>query len=342
MGSTSRDRRFFPALVLSAALSLAATGCVAGPKRAPAPAASSEAEVGRESTGAPGPEADQGLDSASATPGSTGLDGAATSPGRPKLSYPVASDVNVPGSETFNRIRSSGSITIGVKDDQPGLGYLNATTGEWSGFDIEMARWLAASLGVPPERITFRPLDAAQREQAIANGDVDLYVGTYTITDERRKMVGFAGPYFTTGQGLLVSKDSDVTRVENLKGKTVCAAMGSTTLMNLQDKYPDIKTEGLDSYAACVEALKAGSVDAVSTDEAMLLGYATVKAEVKVVGEPFTEERYGIGLSKQDTALCQTLTSTLNDGGATWTQIYQETLGGSGVQRKQPKTEPCR
>lgn len=258
------------------------------------------------------------------------------------LSFDVAQDVDISGSDTFDKIKDDGSVTIGVKEDQPGLGYLDAATGERSGFDVEIARWMAASLGVSADKINYKLVDSANREQALANGDVDLYVGTYSITDERKKMVGFVGPYFVTGQGVLVKKDSSATSIDDLKGKTICSATGSTPLQNIQKNYKSIKAVGMDKYSACVDALKSGSVDAVTTDEAILIGFASEDPDnLKVVGKPFTTERYGIGIQKGDSALCKALSTTLTDGGDTWTKIYDATLGKSGTKVEQPKVDSC-
>ncbi len=257
------------------------------------------------------------------------------------LSFDVAKDVALTGSPTFDKIKSSGAIRIGVKEDQPGLGFLDAATGERSGFDIEIARWMAASLGVAADKIEYKAIPSANRESALANGDVDLYVGTYSITDKRKKLVDFAGPYFVTGQGLLVQKSNDTIKSEkDLAGKNVCSATGSTPIQNIKENFPGVKTTEFDIYSKCVDALKAGTVDAVTTDQAILLGFASQDPDnLKVVGEPFTTENYGIGLPLGDTALRTFLNTTLTDGNATWTKIFDATLGKSGTKVEQPKVD---
>jgi len=257
--------------------------------------------------------------------------------------FDVAKDVSISGSPTFDKLKSAGKIVIGVKEDQPGLGFLDATTGERSGFDIEIAQWMAASLGFGGDKIVYKPVDSANREQALANGDVNMYVGTYSITDKRKEQVGFVGPYFVTGQGLLVAKDNtDINSEKDLTGKTVCSVTGSTPLQNIQQHYPDVKTITFDKYSQCVEAVKNKQADALTTDQAILIGYASQEPDkLKVVGEPFTEERYGIGIPKGDKAFCEALTKTLSDGGDTWSKIYDETLGKSGTKVEQPTADPC-
>ncbi len=257
------------------------------------------------------------------------------------LSFDVAKDVALTGSPTFDKIKSSGQIRIGVKEDQPGLGFLDAATGERSGFDIEIARWMAASLGVAADKIEYKSIPSANRETALANGDVDLYVGTYSITDKRKKLVDFAGPYFITGQGLLVAKDNtDIKSEKDLDGKKVCSATGSTPIQNIRENFPKAVPVEFDIYSKCVDALKGGTVDAVTTDQAILLGFASQDPDnLKVVGEPFTVEKYGIGVPLGDTALRTFLNTTLTDGGATWTKIYDATLGKSGTKVEQPKVD---
>lgn len=254
------------------------------------------------------------------------------------LSFEVAKDVALTGSPTFDKIKSAGTIRIGVKEDQPGLGFLDAATGERSGFDIEIATWMAASLGVAKDKIEFKSIPSANREAALANGDVDLYVGTYSINDKRKKLVDFAGPYFITGQGLLVAKDNTtITSEKDLDGKKVCSATGSTPFQNIKDNFPKADPIAFDIYSKCVEALTSGTVDAVTTDQAILLGYASQDPDkLKVVGEPFTVEKYGIGLPLGDTALRTFLNKTLTDGNATWTKIFDATLGKSGTKVEQP------
>ncbi|MGO2654421.1 MAG: transporter substrate-binding domain-containing protein [Pseudoclavibacter sp.] len=255
--------------------------------------------------------------------------------------FPVAGNVTVEGSPTFDAIKQRGKVIVGVKDDQPGLGYLDAATNERSGFDIEVAQWMAASLGFGDDKIEYKSIPSANREQSIINGDIDYYVGTYSITDKRKQQIGFAGPYFVTGQGLLVRSDDDsIKGPDDLAGKTVCSATGSTPIQNIRENYPEVKVTEFDKYSQCVDGLKNKQLDAVTTDEAILIGYAAQDPDsLKVVGEPFTTEKYGIGLSKDDTALRTFFNKTLTDGGSTWTEIFDRTLGASGTKVEQPKVE---
>ncbi|BDV30285.1 glutamate ABC transporter substrate-binding protein [Microbacterium terricola] len=255
--------------------------------------------------------------------------------------FEVATDVTLEGSPTFDTISESGKVRVGVKEDQPGLGYLDQATGERSGFDVDIARWIAASLGYDEDAIEFTPIPSANREQAIVNGDIDYYVGTYSITDDRKELIDFAGPYFVTGQGLLVAADDEeITGPDTLDGKTVCSATGSTSIQRIKDEHPEAKTTEFDTYSQCVEQLKAGQVDAITTDQAILIGYAAQDPDnLKVVGDVFSEERYGVGIQKGDTALVDFVNTMFTDGGDIWSAIFEKNLGSSGIEVEQPAVD---
>jgi glutamate transport system substrate-binding protein len=280
--------------------------------------------------------------------GREGSPTAPTAPGgeaAPELSYPVAENVQVEGSPVFQAMTQRGRVAVGVKEDQPGLGFRDATTGEFSGFDIEIARMVAAGLGFSPDQIDFKPIPSAAREDSIARGDVDYYVGTYTINDKRKELISFAGPYFQAGQGILVRADeTEITGPETLKGKKVCSASGSTPIQRVRDQgltEPENIVE-FQTYTQCVDQLMTDQVDAVTTDDAILAGYASQQPdELKLVGDTFSEEPYGIGLNKDDTALRNKVNDLLqasyDDG--TWQRIYDGTLGLSGTPASPPQLE---
>lgn len=275
----------------------------------------------------------------SGSPSNPGTDGDASEDG---TWFEVASDVQLDGSPTFEAITDRDKVVIGVKEDQPGLGYLDVTTGERTGFDVDISRWIAASLGYDEDKIEFKPIASANREQAILNGDVDYYVGTYSITDKRKDQISFAGPYFITGQGLLVAADNEDIKSEDdlTADTTVCSATGSTPIQNIRDNYPDVPTKEFDLYSACVEALLSGEVQAVTTDQAILIGYAAQDPDnLKVVGEPFTEERYGVGLAKDDAAFQDHVNMMFTDGGDIWQAIFDKNLGSSGIEVSQPTVD---
>lgn len=253
--------------------------------------------------------------------------------------YEVKKDVSLPGSPTFDKIKGK-KITIGVKADQPFLGFEDAGSKERSGFDVEIAKMVAADLGFGPDAIEFKTVQSANRETAISGGQVDMYVGTYTINDERKKQVSFAGPYYVAGQDLLVRKDENTVKgPDDLKGKTVCSATGSTSIQNIKKDHPEAKTVEYDAYSLCVDNLISGQVDAVTTDDAILKGYAAKDPDqLKVVGAPFTKEPYGIGLNKDDKALRDAVNNALenHEKNGDWQKAYDATLGLSGSPASEP------
>jgi len=255
--------------------------------------------------------------------------------------WEVATDVSLEGSPTYDRMVERDGVIVGVKNDQPGLGLEDATTGERSGFDVDIARWIAASLGFAEEQIEYVTIPSANREQAIVNGDIDYYVGTYSITDSRKEQIDFAGPYFITGQGLLVAADNeDINGPDDLEGKIVCSVTGSTPLQRIRDEYSPGDTVEYDTYSQCVEQLKAGAVDAITTDEAILAGYVALEPDaLKIAGEPFSEERYGVGLEKGDTVLKDHINALLTDGGDVWTALFEEHLAPAGIEGTQPAVD---
>ncbi|MFJ9695315.1 glutamate ABC transporter substrate-binding protein [Kitasatospora sp. NPDC101183] len=255
-------------------------------------------------------------------------------------SYQVQDASRITGSSTLDAARGRGHLVVGAKEDQPYLGQKNPATGVYSGFDIEIATMVGASLGFPPDRIQFKTIASANRETALQNGQVDYYVGTYTINDNRKKLVGFAGPYFVAGQSLLVRKnDNSIHGPQDLNGRKVCSAAGSTPYQRIQSQYPKAHLIGYDTYSACVDNLITNQVDAVTTDNAILLGYAAkVPDELKVVGPLFSTEPYGIGVPKNDTVLRGAINDALaaHEQNGDWKKAFDATLGLSGEPAPNP------
>jgi len=273
----------------------------------------------------------------SGTPAESGTSSGAQAP-----TYTVAQNVDLPGSAVFAKIKSKGALTIGVKDDQPGLGQKDPTSGKFSGFDIEIAKLVAAGLGIDESKITFTTVDSSAREAAISNGNVDYYVGTYTITDKRKAQVSFAGPYFMAGQDLLVRKsDNSITGPDTLKGKKVCSVTGSTPIQRVRDQgltEPGNIVE-FQKYSQCVDKLNLKEIDAVTTDDAILKGFAAQDPQsFKVVGKTFSQEPYGVGLNRDDKVLRDKIDDILQaaETDGTWLKIYNATLGKSGATATPP------
>lgn len=254
--------------------------------------------------------------------------------------YKVDTSFRLPESKTWTKAKKRGYLRVGAKEDQPYLGEKDPATGLYSGFDIEIARMMAASLGFDPKTIRFKTIASANRETALQNGQIDYYVGTYTINEMRKKLVGFAGPYFMAGQSLLVRTDEhDINGPQDLVSRTVCSAVSSTPYQRIAADYPKAILVAYDTYSICVDNLLTYQVDAVTTDDAILLGFAAkAPKELKVVGKPFSEEPYGIGVPRSDNALRFALNDALeaNEKNGNWKKAFEATLGLSGVPAPTP------
>ncbi len=243
----------------------------------------------------------------------------------------------------MKELADAGAVKIGVKFDQPGLGFKDAGSDIPTGFDVEMAKVLAADLGIAEDEVEWIETISDNREPFLQDGTVDLVLASYSITDERRAVVGQAGPYLVTGQQLLVPEDSDVESTDDLQGEEVCSVTGSTSLENVEAE--GMKPVGFDTYSECVEKVLDGTVAAMSTDGTILAGYAAQnEGELKVVGEEFSEENIGVGYSQDYPEMCQwivdTITEAYEDG--TYEEAFTATLGPSGVEVPElPEMDSC-
>lgn len=259
--------------------------------------------------------------------------------------YEVVDSPDFEEGSRMAELAEAGTVKIGVKFDQPGIGFKGAGQDTPTGIDPEMGKIVAGQLGIAPEDIEWVETISNNREPFLQNGTVDFVIASYSITDERREVVGQAGPYYVTGQDLLVAADDDsITGPDDLQGKKVCSVTGSTPIALIEEEY-GADPAGFDTYSECVDQLLNGSVDAVTTDGAILLGYAAENPdELKVIGDAFSEERYGIGYSKDSPELCQFLTDTINtayDDGD-FEKAFDATLGeGGGDVPAKPEIDTC-
>ncbi len=235
-----------------------------------------------------------------------------------------------PAGSTMAALADAGTITIGTKFDQPLFG-LMSPGGTPEGFDVEIGKMIAGELGIDPGNIKWVETVSANREPFIESGTVDMVVATYTINDKRKEKVSFAGPYYNAGQALMtLSSTNDITTPDDLAGKNVCSVEGSTPAANIAENYPEANLVLFGAYTDCLEPLRNGEVDAVTTDNVILAGYvAESNGEFKVVGEPFTEEPYGIGLALDDTEFRMWINDVLEASFADgrWLAAWQATAG---------------
>jgi glutamate transport system substrate-binding protein len=247
----------------------------------------------------------------------------------------------VPNGSTLRAIKARGKIRIGVKFDVPLFG-LKSSAGELNGFDIEIAKIIASDLfgtSDAASKIEFVEAISKNREKFLQAGDVDLVVSTYTITESRKQFVDFAGPYYVAGQDILARKvdieSGAIVGVASLNGKRVCAVTGSTSLANLLAAAPRANTSlAAERYPECFAALKAGKVDAMTTDDVILLGLAAqAPGEFALTGNPFHSEPYGVGIPKGDEALRSAINASLRKAFADgrWEKAFRSTVGTVGA-----------
>ena len=248
-----------------------------------------------------------------------------------------------PSPSTVSGATTDGKLTIGIAFDQPGLSFKDGDT--YTGFDIDTATYVAAALGVPAENITWKEANGDDRQNLLISGDADLIVSTFSITDDRKKVIDFAGPYFEAHQDLLVRRnETEITSPETLNGRKLCSVPGTTSAANITAKYQgQIQLTELPTFSDCVRALDASQVDAVTTDDVILAGFAAedqYRGRLKVIGKGFSDELYGIGVKKGDTEMLDKVNAALKqyiDDGA-WAKSLNSTVRPSGYSIPDPPT----
>ncbi len=262
----------------------------------------------------------------------------------------VAVDQNArfePGT-TMARLQQADTIKVGTKIDQPFFG-LKGLDGNPQGFDVEIAKIIAGKLGIPPEKIEWVETPSKTREEVIEQGKVDMVVATYTINDAREERISFAGPYYEAGQDIMVKSDNtDITGPESLRptGAKVCSVTGSTPAEEIKQYVDEPNLVLFDVYSKCSDALRTGQVQAVTTDNVILLGLVEKGGgQFRVLEKPFTAEPYGIGIRKGDVAFCefldQTLAGSAQDG--SYERAWKSTAGQVAQRTPSlPAPVPCR
>ncbi|MDQ3553329.1 MAG: glutamate ABC transporter substrate-binding protein [Chloroflexota bacterium] len=232
------------------------------------------------------------------TGGSPASSPAASSPAEPAASPTM---VIVEGVSTPESIQAEGTLTCGVKFDVVGFGFRNPTNNEIEGFDADICREIAEEMGVEAELIEAV---SANRIPFINERRVDLVISTFTINDERREQIDFSRPYYIAGQSILAKADNtEISSVEDLNGKNVCSATGSTSEANVREQAPEANLVLFATYTEAGQALDDGRCDAVSTDDVILFGLIDAYPDTELKGEPFTTEEYGIGMKKDSAEL---------------------------------------
>ncbi|WP_458355287.1 transporter substrate-binding domain-containing protein [Peribacillus frigoritolerans] len=220
--------------------------------------------------------------------------------------------------DVLAQVKEKDKIVFGVKNDTRLFGLKNPSTGEVEGFDIDIAKALAAEILGDENKVQFKEVTSKTRMALLNNGDIDAIVATMTITEDRKKEVDFTDVYFDAGQSLLVKKGSDIKGIDSLKGKKVLAVKGSTSSINIREKAPEAQVLEFENYSEAFAALKSGQGDALTTDDSILYGMADEDPSYELVGGTFTEEPYGIAVKKGNSEFVEELNKalkTLKDSG---------------------------
>jgi len=250
--------------------------------------------------------------------------------GSSSSSSTTASKPTFPAGSTMDTIVKRGKIVIGVKYDVPLFGLLDPATRKVDGLDVAFGKAIAAELGLNENQIEFVEAISANRIPYLQEDKADLVISTMTINAERKTQIEFSRPYYLAGQSILVMKsNNNITKVDDLNGKRVCSVQGSTSETNAKAKAPTAQLLSLQTYSACVSSMKDGRVDAVTTDDIILAGFANTDKDLKLVGGTFTTEAYGIGMKKGKVDMQKfvddLLTKMLADG--RWEKLYDQYLG---------------
>jgi glutamate transport system substrate-binding protein len=253
-------------------------------------------------------------------------------------STPAAEVEQFPEDTTMGKIQAAGEIKIGVKYDVPPFGFKNPQNDEIEGFDVDFGQAIADKLGVEPN---FIEAISDNRIPFLQDGTVDLVLSTMTINAERAQEIGFSEPYYIARGRILVPPDSDIAGIDDLAGKKVCTALGSTYEETIKEQAPKADLELVDSYSECLELVQNGAVDAVSTDDVILTGMIIQDDTLKLTeGEPLTTEPYGAGLPKDDAEFKEFVDGVLEEykSGGGWAESYEKWVGQYTGEQQDPPT----
>ncbi|NJP97193.1 glutamate ABC transporter substrate-binding protein [Nonomuraea sp. FMUSA5-5] len=251
-----------------------------------------------------------------------------------------------------DKIRNTGTVVVGTKWDQPSLG-LKIGQGEPQGFDADVARYIVRHLTGGDVRITWRESPSSTREALLQNGTVDMIVASYSITESRKPKVTFGGPYAIVPQDTMVrADDTSIRQVNDLRGKRICLAEGSNSYRRIVDPPPDGKLNlpahlvRAANYSDCVRKLENRQLDAVSTENLLLAGFAEQEpGRFRLLNQPITDEKWAVGLRKGDTATCEAVNAAIarmwQDG--TTTRLLRKWFGRTDLVLPStlPRPEGC-
>jgi ABC-type amino acid transport substrate-binding protein len=238
---------------------------------------------------------------------------------------------------TMAKLQQKGEITIGVKFDVPPFGFKNPQTGDVEGFDVDVGRAVADELGVKPK---FIEAISDNRIPFLQQGTVDLILSTMTINAERDQEIDFSEPYYVARGSILVPKDSPIKGIDDLAGRRVCTALGSTYEATLREKAPKSERKLVDSYSECFELIQNKAVHAISTDDVILAGMIIQDPNLKLVGGALTTEPYGAGIKEGDTEFQRFVSGVIAKmkSDRRWARLYDKWVGRYTKKQQSPPT----
>jgi polar amino acid transport system substrate-binding protein len=238
---------------------------------------------------------------------------------------------NMAAGSTMRRIQDRGRLVVGVSGDTLRFGARNPLTGKIEGFDIDMLHEVSRAIFGDPDKIEFKVITYAQRIPSLQSNSVDIVAHTMTINCVRWNVMAFSSEYYSAGQKLLVGRDlaaTGVQKLDDLAGKTVCVARGSTNEEELA-RHPQVKALKVDDLTDCVVEFQQGHADAITGDDTVLAGFAFQDPYAQVLPDAFTSEPYGLGINKSNVDFVRFVNAVLENlrtNGA-WTNYYTKWVG---------------
>jgi polar amino acid transport system substrate-binding protein len=247
---------------------------------------------------------------------------------RPAGALPAAGSP-MPAGSLMETIQRRGRLIVGVDQNTYLFGYRNPKTGTIEGFDIDMASYVAQAIfGTATGHVQLVAITAAQRIPYVSTGKVDIVADTMTMNCERWKQVSFSSQYYAAGQRVLVPASSKVKEIEDLAGQKVCAAAGSTSIVNIATNKAKLKPVAVKDWTDCLVMLQQGQVAAISTDDTILAGLQQQDPTTKMVGRAFTSEPYGMAIDKNHPEFVRFVNAVLEQiRPQAWGQTYARWLG---------------
>ncbi|WP_232291980.1 glutamate ABC transporter substrate-binding protein [Frankia sp. QA3] len=301
------------AVVLALALATVVAGCGTVTSPLPPPARPLPGTSPAGAAASPGPGAPAGPCQAT------------TASWRPPAVLPAPGQAAGP---TLATVLRRGYLTVGVRPDTPPFGSINPDTGQFEGFDVDVAALIGRALFGADGRVKFRAVTAAQRIDLVQRGQLDLVAATVSVTCERAEKVDFSEPYFLTTSGVLVRRGSPYRGLGDLGGRRVCAAAGTTSLRQIETAPSHPIPHAVTNVTECLVALQDGTDEGVVNDETVLLGMAAQDPKTHIVGRGPRTTQMGVVVSRAAPDLTRFVNAVLQDAkrNGAWSAIYQHWL----------------